>query len=507
MKINSVVYIFFHPEITHESLNDLASHYEGIFNQCSYINHVYLVGLGLVGHKLKSKTQQLNGNISNNIVNQLIGDIPDSVKFIHDDYTEFKNKNKQKYKNFDTRPYKQRYIDLIPQITWTNLKLIGNVSLLTCEHEVWSGPFSGIGTKRAISQMFHLQNYQNLHYIGIDHGTCPLYSENSQHEVSKLKYATYGQVLNDNFIKNEIKPHHIIGFLKGTEPNGDINDIISHSNSLYKFIIIGSDVINLIYYDPFLIDFKEDVDWLSRASQIHSFQFRKIYKYWLCKDRRICADNTCSKNNQCPAEFKLMSMNKPKPHNDDRNYFIYLIRNMANNYTGDKFYVKHTNDDKQEITYLFEQKTDTKPSNGFFKEYITSGKVPTLQWLGNEPYYSMPDKTTKLFNKASGKCGFTNYDLKTFELLKTFSQAIIDKEYVSMPRTRTSNKRHRQTSQSIEPIVKNKKIKQLGGYKEVIVHKGVCFSCQNKTGLPIGIMYNNQFHKLNKTFVKSVLTK
>ncbi len=496
MSKQSIVYIFFHPEIIVDSLIQLAKHQINNFEGCRLVDKVYLVGL--IDQPLHIESIHINISLSQLIIQQLLNGIPDQVTFMHDDYKDYLYKNKRHTKIFDTRPYKTYYNTYIPKINWKtwNFNIDPNIHLLTCDDPFWRKEFSGIGCKRAISQMFHVQNYSNHHYIGIDNTTCPLYGP--PYNAPSLKYATYGKVLSDPEVYNEIYPNCVVGFVKGSEPVPTAPRV-SDKNTIYKFIIIGSNVIRNIWYDPFLYKFKEDVDWLSRASQA-GYQFKKIERYWLCKDRNICENGSCSRNNNCPPSLKLISnlnSNLIGYISPDENYFIYLIRNLQNNYNGDKFYVIDDGSRGQttrEITYLIDQYSPSQPSNGFSGHDLVDGGNPTINRIsGVQPYFDeRQDKTDKQKNKPTGKCAFTNYDDDTFKLLKKFSETVFGKVCIIQSRG--------------QPDKPCNQVSQFGGHKSLIVHKGVCFDKKKSDNYPVGIMHNSNFYKLTKQFIKSTLS-
>jgi hypothetical protein len=254
----AVVYIFYHRTITQKGIN----FYKKLFEGVDKIHKIYFV----------------------------VSDLPKGVKYTSSETISLKNAlaNTDFYEQMKVKGMWEPIAERLNKEDIAYEKKLPGVNIEIKEtpqaNYLWSSSkdecgfhSDGIGAKRFMSQIVHQQNHRDLYYIAIDGKTC-LYQGNTENcsssgrvnTSSDLK-TTYAKGVESfyQYIKGKESTNLIYGFEKLSTVSGPTCEPCipkcQNSYALYKFIFVGPGVINEIFYDPYLQDFKEDVDWLIRC--------------------------------------------------------------------------------------------------------------------------------------------------------------------------------------------------------------------------------------------------
>lgn len=292
-------------------------------------------------------------------------------------------------------------IDEIPMniIHYTNNENLHNDGLLT-----------GIGPKRFLSQVHHILNHKDTYYIAIDDYSIlyslekldvngnlvkmPRYSNSSRFsdslrgDGSNPICITYkeGIDLFFNFIKKQDDHNFLFGFNKASsEPNFNENKIrIEKNYSIYKFLIMDYIAISSVFYDPFCVNFKEDVEWIYRSYHNHITGI----KYPKCV---VCKADKFKINCYYPyEESKLLKIPEKISHDAERkpnNKYLYYIYSYARMLLSEKFYVNY---------YVLSRKNNS---------YVIAGLVPGNNNLKNLNIFNINNllNVSKTDPKLKGK--------------------------------------------------------------------------------------------------------
>lgn len=218
---------------------------------------------------------------------------------------------------------------------------------------------SSIGGKRFIAQMHHLKNNKEEYHVAIDGNSCLLKYDLDLHLTDRVNIGE-GECrippsgkdgisnINTCYV-NYIRGIHDFKMNKAGHPNDAVYGFgasktefhsipsqakapsrtfhVTNTTSLYKYLIISPSVLAATYYDPYLKDYKEDGDWLTRCA-LKGFTMLKNNTYSVCKDATL----GCNKN---PDGSRVTNVETPpNPILDKKllwdlkwkGYFFYYIR-------------------------------------------------------------------------------------------------------------------------------------------------------------------------------------
>jgi len=344
-----------------------------------------------------------------------------------------------KHKEYDTDFLNNISIDVYIVDTNPNLFYVTSTNspqLDTDKH--W---MNGIGPKRFVGQCLWYMNIQKNNYpyfIGIDDTTCLLSSINieSDESIVRLSHENkilwedgiklfYNFVINNNFNNMD---DFIFGFAKATESYfASTNNSTSVSYSIYKFICMSGNVLNNVWYDPYLIQFKEDVDFLYRC-KIHEIQGYKMPNTIVCK---LDEDKKCN-NNMLPSSQIVLWNNTAEYYYNMFYRLIYLDHNKYFGYYSGELYpsclIPIFNNlqpsfgySAQEISDKFEQQEFT--FNGQITFINQNDEKTTVSEITVSPSYAFVYQYPN--NKL--RCGFKRYDTAAFQILTSFGEHLIVK--------------------------------------------------------------------------------
>ena len=275
------VYIFIHPKLTKEKYSYYLQNLKlGLESQ--RVQKVYFIP------SIISSDDGLTQSLTNYMAAYKPSGLEDRLieQYIPEKYRveELQEKYKEYFKNVYV---KERIVLNSNNYQINEISLIPNDKFRT----------SGIGCKRFLSQLIHNKYHPGLYYCGIDDMTSlHLLTQKSKNVNElikadsiighKIDYSTaIGQFYTDISNFPEID---LYGFTKATEGIVTIDPTdnrLTETFSIYKFIIISSRLIQYIFYDPFCSDFKEDIDFLLRASNQHfNFKGYKRNNIIICKE-------------------------------------------------------------------------------------------------------------------------------------------------------------------------------------------------------------------------------
>lgn len=172
---------------------------------------------------------------------------------------------------------------------------------------------SSIGGKRFIAQMHHLKHHRMDYHVAIDGNSCLLKygsdgstatnGEGNCNIPSNVRgitnintcYVNYIRGIHDFKIEKGRRrnPSDLVyGFsaskLEFNSLSSSTDFHISITTSLYKYLIISPSILSNIYYDPYLKDYKEDGDWLTRcALGGYKNNMLKNNRFSVCKDATV----------------------------------------------------------------------------------------------------------------------------------------------------------------------------------------------------------------------------
>lgn len=273
----TILYIFIHPYLTQEKLDFYKKHIG--FNTKNVIKKVVFI---------TSSYHDPNNNYKRYIPTDEIKLIPITNKI-----TINSQKYKEKFNRFNTKEENknvQSYDDFFKNVTYTKYIMNDNkrINNIKCEIVMFDSNIlfrtNGIGCKRFLSQICHLEEKDNCNYCSVDDSSILKYGDNTgtKNNFYDTKYITYISAIYLIYNRNtKDNNYDFFGFRKCSTA-GPSDNIITKTKSLYKFLLVKYDTINNIIYDPFCSDFKEDVDWLYRAN--HNYNGLKLNKVIVFKE-------------------------------------------------------------------------------------------------------------------------------------------------------------------------------------------------------------------------------
>ena len=286
---------------------------------------------------------------------------------------------------------------------------------------------NGIGCKRFLSQIHHINKHNDKDYCAIDDLTILKFGHNNNPQNLFTENITY-----ENAIKqiqyNKNAEHSYYGFRKCSSDGPNVN-VTTQTKSIYKFILItNKDLLNNIFYDPYCSNFKEDVDWLYRAD-LEGYKGLKFNEFIIFKQNPASDINLSAEipNNERTKEnfynylywYKDLTFNlNPTGYISialiptieplkDKKFYILIIPNV-NNKTLDFFGINFTSQKGTNsnglVPYRYLSTRFNNPSIGL---------VPDM---GIYKYHNIQDSA------LSYPCYMSSYIQKTTELMKVISE-------------------------------------------------------------------------------------
>ena len=292
---------------------------------------------------------------------------------------------------------------------------------------------NGIGCKRFLSQIHHINNHNEKDYCAIDDLTILKSGHNNHPKDRFVESRTYEYAI--KYIQyNKNAEHGYYGFRKCSSDGPNVN-VTTQTKSIYKFILItNKEILNNIFYDPYCSNFKEDVDWLYRAD-LEGYKGLKFNKFIIFKENPA-------------SDINILSAGIPNNERTKENFYNYLYWykdltfNLANAYDSfvlfptrglltNKFYIliipmfsatKHINNQMLDffgINFASQKRTLDAGLNPY-------SSLSVILNLSSGPY-PVPDMNIyKYYNGTdtglSAPCYKSSYNEKTTELMKVISE-------------------------------------------------------------------------------------
>ena len=330
---------------------------------------------------------------------------------------------------------------------------------------------NGIGFKRYLSQkLYNLKKKENkeLCYCCIDSTTCLLSGKDYTKEQMEDPIDKQGKVFVKSVnIKNKVlwekgikqffedrnkHPGNLVyGFKKFTDNSiTAIEDTYVDSSSIYKFIFWNNECENIsdIFYDPFCIELKEDVDWLFRAEKTKKYIFKKNVSFSLCK----LGSNNCTEEKTPSVSSSIKTLKE-----NTLNYYYNLLNRSLMHVFSVRKNIQYTIieekdlNDKVQWYCLFTLPSITIMKSMELHKVLVERLAEPVRTLKDQyqDYPIVRDNLGLIEQNGIGKimirnplgidytfsrhCGFGSYMRATFQILKAFGIAYVnfDKEHPS----------------------------------------------------------------------------
>ena len=435
-----VVYIYVYPSYTLTSLVEKVNQfYKAEFDENT---HIYFVGVFTVNNKVKYNYNN-EQKISLKNLSKINKQIFSSANNINTTKLYIKSNGKYKEKSISINiphfleKYKQKGEASLNNFKWSVDTIYNRFFILSGNLFENTGIHCDtIGTKRFLSQIHFLQNYNNKDiFCGIDFKTCIIRKQAIYDKY--FERVSYGESINEILtLRSPKRNKFVLGLQKGSfdDPKYVDDEASKEVNSLYKMIVISKPALETTFYNPFLSSFKEDVyflsniplSWCKKNPNLSACKFNSIYPN--------CSSLDLEMNQSVNPYFKQNIYRYSSYREYYPKYFYYLVYNFKKyGYTNNFVTVDLESNDLHKYVWFFFQKIKSSPLNGFTCEEVYK-KAQDKSWVTYPIGYSTSKKITncdakflqinesKFKDIPHSKCNFKTYKVPSFRLLYSFAE-------------------------------------------------------------------------------------